>query len=433
MASETKGNDDEDAILERPVLVDNWFLDVDSLIIDPSRGQYSTFVVKGNRQHLVRGNVVAVFVDPHDTKEFASLLLHGVAIVVNLVPLILALHPRDTSDNRITPSPPNIMLMTTQNVFVFNHFGVNMLPRLYNRPDWEGRILGFECPSRSAVPSGIPTGFPIPLPLHLPPPTSVVSESSYKARLNTTTCQNIKVLFLHNAQAYRDFVGAMEDLGSDHVLSAVQRVIPNSLINLVALQPKNLKIFLKLMFQLSTDEASVGKPITTLHLSQFKGDSNFTSIYHITKCIHNLVDVLQSIVKDQNGYVRDIFHTLVDMLTSTREDGLSKMSFDVVAREVNERLVAFSFVLAATEALTLSPEDLAEQLVNALTIDLVALNSKNMRALAAELKTTLASAYRHEQTVKKARLSQDSPQTIVSLQGKPGGGEKGVMFAFFMC
>lgn len=151
-------------------------------------------------------------------------------------------------------------------MFVFGSLGVKTVAEIFAADHDFPELLAYEAPVvHRTMPASMGSI------VHTLPGPPGGSSDSHRARKNAVECQNIKSLFRGNTKCYLDFVGAMEDLGGDHVIAAVQRAVPWSLLNVIALKPINMRKTLALMFQLVlAEDPDSSKAFSGLHLSHFR-------------------------------------------------------------------------------------------------------------------------------------------------------------------
>ena len=404
-----------------PMSSDDMFTDTESIVMVPGVGaMYEGFVQKVPKEWLEKTNVVAIFADHMENGLFEELELHGVGVVLETVPLLMFKSISITPGHPSITCPKIISTFTTKHFFAFNSHGISCLASVI--PSLSG-ISAVSVPSIQNSVQFLPQNI---IQSILPTPSGNIVESSHRARQNAVDVQNLKVLFRRGGARYRDFVGAMENLGSEHVLAMVQRRVPASLHNLIALSPVNLKMTLKFMFQLAVPECvDVSKAVPVLHISLFKyPGTSVTTFGQLKKCYERFRQVLCSIVdhEDIDQFMHKIFQQSEKQFNSIDDRSLSKMDVKVVETELSKRLVDFSMTLASPLALTEDGDILAIKLQQKLFIDEAAVLESNMWALLPKMNSftkgkPAADPY-HQQKKQKVELP---AATSAGVSGKPKG------------
>ena len=364
-----------------PKNCDEIFLEPSSTISAGSGGVYEPFVVKVQVDLLVKGNCITVFSDPIDSCKFEDLVLVGIAMVIETIPVMISkFFALDSEGTDITLYPEHMTLKRVKSIYAFNEFGVGRIPQpmVARFPKTALGVCSFSTQIGDALPRSSSV-------LQSLPPSNMAPDNGYKAKLNESHCQNLKVLCQQDKRKFINFVGKMEDLSGDQAINSIHSKVPESYPNLIILQRENIKVLCRLMFMVQAPTASsdVSKAVTGLHLSQFRFPNQpIASTYHIRLGVDRLVTILRVVVGgDEDKYVYNIFATLTEQLHSSEEDGLCRVDVGVLMQEVSARLVEFSKVLSDPEALTKAPERIAEELMLALSIDRKALSEKNIRRL----------------------------------------------------
>ena len=400
---------------QKPILVDDLFQELEMVDIVPGiQSPYESYVVKVAKGLLRVGHVVAVFLDPEMERLFDLFELYAVAVVVEQSPLIMTTIVLDPAARQVlVPNalPKNITIFAVEFVFVFNLFGVSVLPAVLldrtpiNMVGFRDKLIRQPSPLTGLTQMSTLTQA-------LPVVASTPTDVSHKARQNAVDCQNIKVLFLQNAYRFREFAGTMENLGADQVLASVQRLVPLSLLKLVALLPINVKKFLMLNFQLLVPvNRELAKPIVALHLTHFNfPNTNVFSFLQVRACFERFTQVLCAIVAwgGSGCFLDGVFAPLLLMLHSCAERSLSKLDPMVVLHELSRRLVMFSQVLASDSALTQSEVWITSQLKQALIIDEDSLLKQNFWMLQEKMTRKMAFGFvesGEQQRDKKPRSS----------------------------
>jgi hypothetical protein len=351
------------------------------------------------------GNVIAFFVQPGDDGLFELLEFIGVGLVVETAILIFNFHLIDETDVRVFPEL--MTLIKVRNVFVFNCFGVRGLMEIFGAKG--NPMVGFRV-AAAVVPAVCLT--PGKGGLHDLPALPSISEGGFKARTNAMKCQNIKVLFHKDAAEFLEFAGPLEDTAGEHIIASIQSRVPIELLDLVILQPKQIKTLARLMFQMVEGEGG-------LHLSMFRKPSVIVnSTNQLKRCFETFTQVLKAMVGD-NGYLNDVFFVLLEQLSSRASGCLCDLLPDILEHELSCRLVAFSKVLASATALTDDSNVLAYKLKEALSINMDELERLNLRRLCANMTAQLS---RNAITAAGTKRKLEIDSTVT---GKRGGGGDG--------
>ena len=386
--------------------VDNIFKIIEPMEVIPgSEAFYAPYVVKVDRVLLNLGHVLPVFIESGDPEMFEFVELVGIGIVIETSPLCLHFSLMDDTDDRVE-YPELMTLESVSKVFVFNNMGIARIAKAHRRLT-NGMVPFLVPPPTMAASVLSPSSFGKGLSA-LPS----ISDGGFKARTNAMKCQNIKVLFHRDAANFLDFAGPLEDTAGEHIIASIQSRVPPELLDLVILQPKQIKNLARLMFQMV--EGEVG-----LHLLMFRKPSvSVNSTYQLKRCFETFTQVLKAMVGD-TGYLYDVFFVLLDQLSSRAIGCLCDMLPDILEHELSCRLVAFSKVLASATALTDDSNVLAYKLKEALSINMDELERLNLRRLCANMTAQLS---RNAITAAgtKRKLEIDSTMT-----GKRGGGGDG--------
>ena len=389
--------------------VDNVFQIIEPMEVIPgTESFYAPFVVKVDRVLLNLGHVLPVFIESGDPGMFEFVELVGIGVVIETSPLCFQFTLMDDTDTRVA-YPKLMTLESVSKVFVFNNMGIARIAKAHGTTT-TGLVAFLVPPAMTA-----PVFTASPLTKGLPALPSI-SDGGFKARTNAMKCQNIKVLFHKDAAAFLGFAGPMEDIAGEYVISAVQSRVPPEFLDLIILQPKRIKDFVRLMFQLV--EGGDG-----LHLKAFRKPSVIvTSTFHLKRCFENFTEVLKAVVGgDADGFLFNVFFQILSQLNSSASGCLCSMITEVLEHELSSRLVAFSLVLSSATALTDSDEDLCFQLKIALAIDMKALEKKNFRRLGSNL-TFLTAQMAKGALVAGAKRKQDWDVIQAGKKGASDGG-----------
>ena len=374
----------------KPELGDPFLINLQNVVIVPGIGSaYESFVSIAPKQYLEKGHTIAIFIDPSGLQEFDKLVLWAVAIVVDRSPLVLSTFKMDAANTDALPK--TISLFAVQNVFVFGSLGVKTLAEIFDSIADFPKLVAYEAPvfNRTMPSSMGSVGHTLP-----GPPGG--SSDSHRARKNAVECQNIKALFRNNTKSYLEFVGAMEDLGGDHAIAAVQKAVPLSLLNVIALKPVNMKKTLTLMFQLVVaEDQDNAKAFPGLHLTHFRFPNSVVSTFaQIKACYLNFKHILCAMTGNHDGtfFMENAFASSLERLNSVEEQSMSKMEPSVVKHELSVRLVNFSMVLSAAAALAEDEGTFLSRLRVALCVDETELLQKNYWALSRKMTESLAAA-----------------------------------------
>jgi hypothetical protein len=328
-----------------------------------------------------------------------------------------------------------ISLFAVQDVFVFNNLGVTTLKKIFSSDSDFPKLVGYEAPMapQRALPYSMGSGMHS-LPGTLPGPP-VSSGDSHRAKKNAVECQNLKALYRGDTKTYLEFVGAMEDLGGDHVIASVQRAVPLSLLSILALKPVNMRKTLSLMFQVVVpDDAESAKAISGLHLTHFRYvTSGVASFAQIKACYLNFKHVVCAIIGNADGFyfMENMFAPSLERLNSVEEHSMSRMEPSVVKHELSVRLVSFSKVLGLAAGLADDDSVFLGKLHEALRVDEAALLQKNFWSLSTQMNRVLIATKQEDahKSKKPKWQGKDFGQAASpgsGVPGKPSGPGKGV-------
>ena len=322
---------------------------------------------------------------------FQSLEIFAVAVVVETQPLILATCMRMV-DNRET-LPRFILLKNTTSVFAFNSFGVKMLPQIFGDRinNISEKLLGVQAwVPPITTPVNLSHSFPNSTPM-FPAHTVPTNDNGYKAKKNAIEVQPIKLFFHHDAAKFAEVCGPLEDLSSDKTVAFIQKKMPRTYLQFIALQSFNIPVLLKLSFQMTTVETPDLK-MKSLHLIHFRmAGSSYKLFYQVRQLFVNFTEVMYAIAPD-SVVLRVSFVPILQMLNSEQEGALKYCDPSLVLNELSERLVNWTGVCASVTALSDSTEIMIIRLQNALHIDLVLVNNRNMLLMSQKMAKSLANS-----------------------------------------
>ena len=419
--TEEQKNGDDPFDLQRPQNMDEMFNKVQDIFIVPGQmTKYGSYMVKIPKEALQISNVVAIMIDMTDEHTFQSLELVGIAVVVEINPLILATceRPENVLDGKL---PVYIELFNVTSVFAFNMFGVKVLPQIFgqNLDDISEELIGAHSVSPRFANQGSHS-----LSSVLPAPTVPTSENSYKARKNFIEVQPIKLFFHNDAMKFAELCGPLEDLSSDRTVAFIQKRMPRTYLQFIALQTPNIPVLLKLSFQMTTTENSDLK-IKSLHLTHFRVlGSNYKLFYQVKQLFINFTEVMNAIVPE-SVVLRQSFVHILKMLHSEQEGALKYCDPTLVLNELSERLVNWSGVCASVTAPSDSNEVMLIRLQEALHIDLVLLNNRNMLLVSQKMSKALVNS--SDRTLLKR--NRNDGQQVTGFQNTPINGKKSYCLA----
>ena len=369
-ASSVKGISLLDAFRrDAPVIGDNYFECTDNVVIVPGSCLLESYIVKSELRGLVKGNVFGMFSDPIGNNVFSEFELVGILQIVEDLPQICSFVEVQTDpDDDI---PKLMRLVSTTSVLAFNDYGLqrfakDLLSRL------PSAVVSLQCNRSGAV-----KGSSVDRPVF---PTNTPGDTSLRARQNAEKTQLARVLFRHDEELIRKYFGKLDEVDGPRVQSAVQGILLESQTKFIIMQAKNIPKFAQLFFQ-RTDTSEGSKPVSGLHVSQFRNvGTQLSSYYQVRLCVENMVRVLQQFVGgDDDSFISDIFTRLVAKLNSSEPNSLSTMDYSLVLDVVSEALVRFSQVLASERAFGAKTDVLVGLLRQALEIDVEEVGKRDIR------------------------------------------------------
>jgi len=167
--------------------------------------------------------------------------------------------------------------------------------------------------------------------------------------------------------------------------------MPRTYLQFIALQSFNIPVLLKLSFQMTTVETPDLK-MKSLHLIHFRmAGSSYKLFYQVRQLFVNFTEVMYAIAPD-SVVLRVSFVPILQMLHSEQEGALKYCDPSLVLNELSERLVNWTGVCASVTALSDSTKIMIFRLQDALHIDLVLVNNRNMLLMSQKMAKSLANS-----------------------------------------